>query len=120
MYIDGFVLPVPADRIDAYRKMAEKALDIWMEHGALFAVEAAGDDVPAGEVTDFARAVDLRPGEVPFFSFIGYPDRAGRDRINAAVMADPRLAYDDPDPPFDRKRMIWGGFRGLVVRGLPG
>jgi uncharacterized protein YbaA (DUF1428 family) len=119
MYIDGFVVPVPKDRIQDYKTHAETTLDIWMEHGALSAVEAMGDDVPDGEVTSFPMAVRLEPGEVAFFSFITYRDRAHRDAVNAKVMADPRLAdmMNTPDNwPFNGKRMIWGGFQAVVRR----
>jgi uncharacterized protein YbaA (DUF1428 family) len=117
MYIDGFVIPVPRDRIEDYRKMAEDAIQIWMDHGALSAVEAVGDDVPDGVQTSFPMAVKLEPGEVVVFSWITYRDRAHRDAVNAAVVADPRMA-GDPPRIFDGKRMIFGGFAPLVTRGI--
>jgi uncharacterized protein YbaA (DUF1428 family) len=117
MYVDGFLVPVRRDRIEAYRAMAEKALDIWMDHGALTAVEAMGDDVPDGVHTSFPMAVKLEPGEVVFFSFITYRDRAHRDEVNAKVMADPRLAMSPDNESFDGKRMIWGGFVPIVTKG---
>ena len=117
MYIDGFLVPVHKDRIEAYRAMAETTLAVWIDHGALTAVEAMGDDVPDGVHTSFPMAVKLQPGEVVFFSFITYRDRAHRDAVNAAVMADPRIA-DMPSDVFDGKRMIWGGFVPLVTKGL--
>ena len=46
MYIDGFVIPVPTGKKDAYRAMAAKAAPIFKEHGALRIVECWGDDVP--------------------------------------------------------------------------
>jgi uncharacterized protein YbaA (DUF1428 family) len=121
MYIDGFVVPVPKDRVDDYRKHASDALDVWMEHGALSAVEAMGDDVPDGVTTSFPMAVKLEPGEVVFFSFITYRDRAHRDAVNALVQEDARmqpLMSGEGDWPFDGKRMIWGGFSALVMRGV--
>jgi uncharacterized protein YbaA (DUF1428 family) len=119
MYIDGFVVPVPRDRIEDYQAHAALTLDIWMEHGALSAVEGMGDDVPDGEVTSFPMAVGLEPGEVVFFSYITYRDRAHRDEVNAKVMADPRMQTWMGSPetwPFSGKRMIWGGFSALVQR----
>jgi uncharacterized protein YbaA (DUF1428 family) len=121
MYIDGFVVPVPKDRVEDYRKHAAIALDVWMEHGALSAVEAMGDDVPDGVTTSFPMAVKLEPGEVVFFSFITYRDRAHRDAVNALVQEDARMQpmmTGEGDWPFDGKRMIWGGFSGLVMRGV--
>jgi uncharacterized protein YbaA (DUF1428 family) len=117
-YIDGFVVPVPRDRIDDYCAVSQEALALWIEHGALSAVEAVGDDVPDGNVTSFPMAVLLNEDEVVFFSFITFRDRAHRDEVNARVMADPRLKMPGDTPPFDSRRMIWGGFRALVT--LPG
>jgi uncharacterized protein YbaA (DUF1428 family) len=121
MYVDGFVVPVPKDRVEDYRKHAATALDVWMEHGALSAVEAMGDDVPEGVTTSFPMAVKLEEGEVVFFSFITYRDRAHRDAVNALVQEDARmqpLMSGEGDWPFDGKRMIWGGFSALVTRGV--
>lgn len=116
-YVDGFVVPVPKAQLAAYRKLARRAGKIWMEHGALEYVEAVGDDTPFGKTTSFPRSVKLKDEEVVVFSWIRYASRKQRDRINAKVMADPRLA-DMMDPkavPFDAKRMIFGGFKPVVV-----
>ncbi|MBA2641469.1 MAG: DUF1428 domain-containing protein [Actinobacteria bacterium] len=115
-YVDGFVLPVPKRNIDAYRRMSRKAGKIWREHGALEYRECLGDDVPVGEVTSFPRSVQLKRGEIVVFAWIVFKSRAHRDRVNAKVMKDPRLA-DMMDPkamPFDGKRMIYGGFEVVV------
>ena len=116
VYVDGFVVPVPLDKLDAYRRMARKAGKICREHGALEFHECVADDVKPGKSTSFPQAVKLKPGEVVVFSWIVYKSRAQRDRINKKVMADPRLA-DMMDPkalPFDGKRMIFGGFKYVV------
>ena len=116
MYVDGFVLPVPGDKLADYRKMARRAGKIWMEYGALQYVECAEDDVKPGKWTSFPQAVKLKAGEKVIFSWIVYKSRKDRDRINAKVMKDPRLA-DMMDPkkmPFDGKRMFWGGFKAIV------
>jgi len=115
-YVDGFIVPVPRRKLDAYRKMARKAGKIWREHGAIEFRENVADDVKWGKRTSFPRSVKLKPGEVVVFSWITYKSRAQRDRVNAKVMKDPRLA-DMMDPkkvPFDAKRMIYGGFKLLV------
>jgi uncharacterized protein YbaA (DUF1428 family) len=106
-YVDGFVIPVPKDKIEVYKAQAKKAGEIWKEHGALDFVECIGDDVPYGEVTSFPRAVLAKEGEVVVFSWIVYRDRAERDAVNAKVMTDRRL---DKEMPFDGKRLIFGGF----------
>lgn len=115
-YVDGFVLPVPKKNLEAYRRMAQKAGKIWREHGAIDFRECVVDDVKVGKLTSFPRSVKLKRGETVVFSWIVYKSRADRDRINAKVMKDPRLA-DMMDPkamPFDAKRMIYGGFKVLV------
>lgn len=115
-YVDGFVVPVPKDNVDAYRKLARKAGKIWKEYGALEYVECIADDVQPGKRTSFPQAVKLKSDEVVVFSWIVYQSRAQRDRINAKVMADPRIASMDPKSmPFDGKRMFWGGFKTLVT-----
>ncbi|MCR6703068.1 MAG: DUF1428 domain-containing protein [Dokdonella sp.] len=114
-YVDGFVLPVPKEKLAEYRALARKAGKIWKEHGALEYVECVADDVKPGKHTSFPQAVKLKPDEVVVFSWIVYASRAQRDRINKKVMADPRLAHLTPQTmPFDGKRMFWGGFKPIV------
>jgi uncharacterized protein YbaA (DUF1428 family) len=115
-YVDGFVLPVPKKNLAAYRRMARKAGKVWREHGALAYFECLADDVKPGKHTSFPQSVKLKPGETVVFSWIVYKSRAARDRVNAKVMKDPRLA-DMMDPgklPFDGKRMFWGGFKVMI------
>jgi uncharacterized protein YbaA (DUF1428 family) len=115
-YVDGYVVPVPLDRLDDYRRLARKAGRIWMEYGALEVRECVADDVKPGKRTSFPQSVKLKEGETVVFSWITFRSRRDRDRINDRVMKDPRLA-DMMDPkamPFDAKRMFWGGFRGMV------
>ena len=91
-YVDGFVVPVPKSKLDAYRRMARKAGKIWREHGALEFRECVADDVKMGKVTSFPRSVKRKPSETVVFSWIVFKSRAHRDRVNAKVMKDPRLA----------------------------
>ena len=114
-YVDGFVLPLPKRNVDAYRRMARKAGKIWREHGALEYRECLGDDVPMGKVT-FPRGVKRKPDETVVFAWIVFRSRAHRDRVNAKVMKDPRLAdmMNSKAMPFDAKRMIYGGFKVFV------
>jgi uncharacterized protein YbaA (DUF1428 family) len=115
-YVDGFVVPVPKKKLPAYKRMAKKAGKVWREYGATAFYECAADDVSAGKWTSFPRSVKLKPSETVIFSFIMYRSRADRDRINAKVMKDPRLAkmMNPKDMPFDGKRMIYGGFKTVV------
>jgi len=115
-YVDGFVLPVPKRNAAAYRRIARKAGKIWREHGALEYRECIAEDVKPGKQTSFPQSVKLRAGEVVWFSWIVYRSREHRDRVNAKVMKDPRLAntMDPKKMPFDPKRMIYGGFEVMV------
>jgi uncharacterized protein YbaA (DUF1428 family) len=116
VYVDGFVVPVPQKKLAAYRKMARLAGKVWREYGAIDYCECVADDVKPGKWTSFPQSVKLKPDEVVVFSWILYKSRRDRDRINAKVMKDPRLAgmMNPKDVPFDAKRMFWGGFKMLV------
>lgn len=116
-YVDGFVLPIPKKRMATYLKIARAAGKVWMEHGALQYVETAGDDLAIQGVMPFAKLARLKAGETAVFSWIVYKSRADRDRVNAKVMKDPRLAKMMSDPklmPFNPKRMANGGFKVIV------
>ena len=115
-YVDGFVVPVPLAKLDAYRRMAETAGKVWKEHGALQYWEAVGDDVKPGKVTSFPQSVQLKDDETVVFSWIEYKSRKDRDKCNSKVMSDPRMKgmFDQKKMPFDGKRLIFGGFK-LVV-----
>jgi uncharacterized protein YbaA (DUF1428 family) len=115
-YVDGFVVPVPTDKLDDYRRISRKAGKIWREYGALEYIECVADDVKPGKLTSFPQSVKLKANETVVFSWIVYTSRKQRDAINAKVMADPRLAemMDPKTMPFDGKRMFWGGFKALV------
>jgi uncharacterized protein YbaA (DUF1428 family) len=115
-YVDGFVVPVPKKKVEAYRRMARKASKVWREHGAMEVKECIADDVKMGKWTSFPRSVKLKPSETVVFSYIVYRSRAHRDRVMAKVMKDKRLAgmMDAKSLPFDAKRMIFGGFKVLV------
>src|SRR5687767_6427072 len=115
-YIDGFVVPVPKKKLAAYARMSKKASKVWREHGALEYRECAGDDLKNTMGASFPKQAKAKAGETVVFSWIVYKSRAHRDRVNAKVMKDPRIAamMDPKDMPFDVKRMAYGGFQVLV------
>ena len=117
-YVDGFVLPVPKKNRARYVRLAQLASKVWLDHGALAYRECIGDDVPKGKLTSFPLSVKLKPTEVVWFSFIVYRNRKHRDRVNAKVMKDPRLAkyMNAKALPLDGKRVIFGGFQVVVDR----
>jgi len=108
-YINGFIVPVPSDKKDAYRAMNERHAAIFREYGALRLIQGWGDDVPEGEVTDFRRAVQAKPDETVVFAFLEWPSKQASDEAWDKMMNDERM-QPSPDMPFDGKRMFWGGF----------
>jgi uncharacterized protein YbaA (DUF1428 family) len=115
-YVDGYVLPVPRKNLEKYRRIARKAGKIWREHGALEVRECVGDDLKPKGAVPFPRRIKLKRGETVVFSWVMFKSRAARDRVNAKVMKDPRLAdmINPKEAPFDTKRMVYGGFKTLV------
>lgn len=116
-YVDGYVLPVAKQHLAAYRRLAKVAGRIWREHGALEYRECVGDDLDVKMMLPFPRAMKIKRGETVVFSWIVFKSRAQRDRVNAKVMNDPRIAASmkNAPMPFDMKRMMYGGFKILVA-----
>lgn len=114
-YIDSFVLAVPTEKLDDYRKLAELTAQIWKDHGALEYVECVAEDVRPGKITSFPQAVQLQDGETVVFAWAAYRSRKHRDEVMAKVFADERMKQHSPATmPFDTMRMFWGGFKVLL------
>jgi len=114
-YVDGFLLPIKAENIDKYQEVAQKAGEIWKEHGALEYVEAVADDLEHEKMVSFVKSADAKAGETVILAFIVFESKEERDRINALVMADERLKEVMSDcETFDYTRMAYGGFKTLV------
>jgi uncharacterized protein YbaA (DUF1428 family) len=115
-YVDGFVIPVPKNKLDAYLEMARQAATIWREHGAIEFRECVADDVKPGQLTSFPQSVQLKEDEVVIFSWVVYESRAKRDEANDKIMTDPRMTelMKPENMAFDGKRMIYGGFEMMV------
>lgn len=114
-YVDGFLLAVPKKNLAAYRRISRAAGKVWREYGALEYRECVGDDLKTTMGPAFPRIAKAKPGETVVFSWIVYKSRAARDRVNAKVMKDPRIAKSMNEPmPFDVKRMAYGGFKVVV------
>lgn len=117
-YVDGFVLVVPKDKTEEYKKMAEDGRDSWMKHGALAYFECRGDDMVAQEMGDekarsFPEMAGASTTETVWFSFIVFKSKAHRDEVNAKVMAEmgeKAEEYKNLQMPFDMKKMAYGGF----------
>ena len=117
-YVDGFVLPLPKDKIEQYRAIAEKAAAVWKEHGALEYKECVADDLDIKDVVSFRTIANAGPDETVVFAFIVYNSREHRDEVNAKVMADPRMnemgCSEGEGMPFDCKKMAYSGFKSIV------
>jgi uncharacterized protein YbaA (DUF1428 family) len=115
-YIDGFVIPVSKDRVEDYRRVAEKASAIWKEYGALDYWECVGDDLACPGMVSFTQLAQANADETVIFAWVVFESREHRDRANEKIMADPRLKdmVDSNKPIFDCKRMAFGGFKELV------
>ena len=111
-YIDGCLIPVPADNKSDYMEMADKHAALLKEYGATRVVDAWGDDVPAGKVTDYQGAVQARDGETVIFSWVEWPSKQARDAAWDKIMQDPRMQA--MKMPFDGQRMIYGGFATML------
>ena len=116
-YVEGFVVAVPTANKDEYRNHASGAVPLFREFGVTRMVEAWGDDVPDGKVTDFKGAVQAKPDESVVFSWFEYPSKEARDAANQRMMADPRMKEMGASMPFDGQRMIMSGFRTIVEQG---
>src|SRR3989344_3860368 len=120
-YVDGFVLPVPKNKLNEYRKMAAMGGKVWKKHGAIQYFECVGDDLTPSmggmKMTTFPRMTKAKPSETVFFSFIVYKSKAHRNSVNARVMKDPIMndpKNKDKPMPFDMKKVAYGGFRTIV------
>lgn len=115
-YVDGFVLPVPVERLEEYRRVAEVASAIWRDHGAVDYWECVGDDLETECTRSFPDLVGARDDEVVIFAWAVFASREARDAANEAIMADPRMEglIDPANPIFESARMAHGGFRPLV------
>lgn len=120
-YIDGFLIPVPKKNLARYKKLATDASKVWLDHGALQYIESVGDDLDhEGIAFPFPKAARCKPGETVVFSFVMYKSRKHRDQVNKKIMTDPRMDVmmqkHLKNPPFDSKRMVYGGFEMIVDR----
>ena len=116
-YVDGFVLPIPRSRLEAYQRMATAVAAVWKEHGAVDYREYIGDDLTLSGTRSFADAAAAGDDDVVVFGWVAFESREARDRANAKVAADPRMAelVDGAETGFDAGRMAYGGFRSLVA-----
>ena len=116
MYIAGFVIPVPAEKLEAYRRWAENGAALFREYGCVEIVESWEDNVPSGKHTDFRRAVDAKPGEKIVFTWQVWPDKVTLEAAEARMREDKRFEVAG-EIPFDPRRLILGCFKPIYTMG---
>jgi uncharacterized protein YbaA (DUF1428 family) len=117
-YVDGFVIPVARNKIEEYRRVADRCADIWREHGALQYVEAVADDLEVKKLRSFTEMSGARDDETVIFAWVTFASREARDSANEKIMADPRIKEmgSATQNIFDSGRMAYGGFKTIVQR----
>lgn len=121
-YVDGFVLVIPKDKTEEYKKMASEGRDAWMRHGALAYYECIGDELAPKEMggekhLEFTELAKAKSDEIVWFSFIVFKSKEHRDEVNKKVMDEMSEKYKDHKDfsmPFDMSRMAYGGFEVAV------
>ncbi|MCO6511356.1 MAG: DUF1428 domain-containing protein [Aridibacter famidurans] len=115
-YVDGFVIPVRKDAVDEYRRLAETVSRKHIEEGALEYVECVGDDLASEHTASFKDMAGIAEDETVVFTYIVYPSKEDRDRVNACLMDDEEVTVmmENATHVFDPKRMAFGGFRAIV------
>jgi uncharacterized protein YbaA (DUF1428 family) len=113
-YVDGFVLPIPKNKLETYRAMAKRGARVWIDHGALEYRECVGEDLKVPFGVPFPKGIKSKPNETIVFAWIVYKSRKHRDSDNKKVMNDPRIQAETGPMPFDPKRMLYGGFEVMV------
>ena len=115
-YIDGFVLPIPRDRLNEYKRLVEATAEIWKEHGALEYWEYVGDDLSLEGTRSFTDLVAAKEDEAILFGWVVFDSREARDLANEKVAADSRMAdlMASSNSGFDARRMAYGGFQSFV------
>lgn len=121
-YVDGFVIVIPKNKTEEYKKIAEEGKNSWMKHGALEYFECRSEDLNQQEMGEeksrsFIEMTGASEEDSVWFSFIIFNDREHRDEVNAKVMAEMEEQmkdFKDMKMPFDMKRMAYGGFLAEV------
>ncbi len=113
-YVDGYVLPIPKNKVKEYLKMARMGEKMWRKFGALDYKECIGDDLKKSYGTTFTKMVKTKPNETVVFAYVVFKSKAHRDQVNKKVMQAIGKMGGPPEMPFNVKRMVYGGFKTLV------
>lgn len=115
-YVDGFVIPIKKDKLEAYKKMAKIGRKVWMKYGALDYYECVGEKLDSEWGVPFGKFSKLKPDETVIFAFIVYKSKTHRNQVTAKVHKDPLMQPENfkGEMPFDIKRFTAGEFKTIV------
>jgi len=114
-YIDGFVHPIPREKLENYLRLLNQVAEIWKEHGALDYREYLGDDLSLEGTLSFPGLVSAKADDAVLFGWVTFESRDAREKINDKVATDPRMTelMTEFDTGFDPSRMAYGGFQSF-------
>jgi uncharacterized protein YbaA (DUF1428 family) len=115
-YVDGFVIPIPKNKVNAYKKMAKTGCKMWMKHGALAYFECVGEDMKASYGVSFPQMSKAKKNETVICAFIVFKSKAHRKQVNAKVHKEfgEMPGAENFSMPFDATKMAYGGFKTLI------
>lgn len=115
-YVDGYVIPIPKDKVNAYKKMAKLGCKTWMKHGALAYFECLADDMKAPYGISFPKMCKAKKSETVIFAFIVFKSKAHRKLVNAKVHKElSRMPGAETfKMPFDISKTAFGGFKTII------
>ena len=115
-YADVYLVPIREENVPAYKKLATLAGKLFIIHGALKYREYVASDLNVEDVVPFPKRIKLKPGETLVYASVEFSSEAHRNKVMKAIMSDPAMGemMVGKKPPFDYKRMVYGGFKILV------
>lgn len=112
-YIDVCMFPINKKHLANYKKQTTKIGKLLLKHGALASSDYVADDKNA--VKDmFPQIIKVKAGEVIIVAFAEFKSKAHRDKVFKAFQKDPAAFKVMQDSFADEKKMVMGGFKGLV------
>lgn len=114
--ISFFITSVKPERLEDYKKLAEKMADLWIEHGALEIQEFIGESTPYGKVTSYPRAVNADENDIIITGFVRFAKEEDKAIIMDKIMSAPDMQEMFQNAPMDGANMIFGEFNQLLER----
>ena len=121
-FVDGFVFPIKKVHLNTYRVIVPKVAEIWKSYGALDYFEHVYDDLAIEGTRRFDTLLSTSQDETVVFGWVTFESRESRDMAHKNVATDKKMAdlvaplMDSEQPIFDAKRMIYGGFKSMMLK----